>query len=666
MREDVRAEEKRQEEAAGALSADKTPGQSVGDVPQPEAQRSAGDARQPGTQRPVAGRVPQPQAVQQTVRRTKPAVPFPVFGAASAIYALFYTFCLYKNTSGITYPFFVAGILCYLFFCMKKYGVSCENSKTGKAAGAFYLVSILLLGISVCLTDDGKLLWMTKTGIFLLTVTLALRCFYRTRGWSFARYLSGVFHSLMEMLHYLDTPFSDAAEFFRDKDEKKESGKGKYVFLGVLVAVPLLVVVLALLLSADAVFMDMFQRLLGDISFADCILVCLMAVMMYVLSYSFVRGLTTYRMPEEGKARKKGEPVAAITFTLLLALVYLVFCVIQIVYLFGGLMQLPEGYTWASYARQGFFQLLFVCLINLVVVLVCLSGFGESKLLKAILTAISLMTYILMASSAYRMILYIQAYYLTFLRLFVLWALLVIAVVFAGVIISIYRKSFPLFGFCTVVVTLFYLALAFAKPDYWVAKYDVEHAQLYAGTDGQGSDSADWGEAMMEDGIRTAAGFDDRWYLSGLSADAAPILMQEKVRSAWADSSAMRSYYSRMQEKTEDMTLRSLNFSRWQAKRLLDGWYGLEQMESYDTGKYSGILWGDRIYVPIAVVNNSDRGEKIGIVDGDEKNQVYLYRDYPAEKFLISYLDSGLMDSSMLLREVGTDEVPEGVEVEYE
>ena len=38
---------------------------------------------------------------------------FPFFAWASAVYALFYTLCLYKNASGITYPFFVAGTLIY-------------------------------------------------------------------------------------------------------------------------------------------------------------------------------------------------------------------------------------------------------------------------------------------------------------------------------------------------------------------------------------------------------------------------------------------------------------------------------------------------------------------------------------------------------------------------
>ena len=37
--------------------------------------------------------------------------------------------------------------------------------------------------------------------------------------------------------------------------------------------------------------------------------------------------------------------------------------------------------TYAGYARQGFFQLLFVALLNLVMVLLCLKYFRRSKLL---------------------------------------------------------------------------------------------------------------------------------------------------------------------------------------------------------------------------------------------------------------------------------------------
>lgn len=65
---------------------------------------------------------------------------------------------------------------------------------------------------------------------------------------------------------------------------------------------------------------------------------------------------------EEKKSRKN--PVIAITFLSMITAVYLIFCVIQAVFLFTGGRLLPEGYTYSEYAHQGFFQLLFcVCLI---------------------------------------------------------------------------------------------------------------------------------------------------------------------------------------------------------------------------------------------------------------------------------------------------------------
>ena len=67
----------------------------------------------------------------------------------------------------------------------------------------------------------------------------------------------------------------------------------------------------------------------------------------------------------------------------------------------------------------------------------------------------SLCTFIMIASSVMRMIIYIRYYYLTFLRIFVLWMLAVLFVMFIGVLINIYRESFPLFrygviAFCAV------------------------------------------------------------------------------------------------------------------------------------------------------------------------------------------------------------------------
>ena len=502
--------------------------------------------------------------------RSKPPVSFGIYGAVSALYALFYTFCLYRNASGITYPFFAAGTLLCLFYCMKKYRVP-SGSWDGQAAEghtqqekmetAFYAGSILLLGISVFLTDDWKLRGLTKTGLFLLTVTLALRCFWRTAGWSFGEYLAGICRSLLETLSRLDTPFSDAWEHFREKGGMIRNRNLRLILVGLAASLPVLCLVAALLVSADAVFRKLVRDMIMDWDLVTPILVCLMIAAVYTLFYSFLRGLTTYR-PSGGKKReKKGEPVAAVAFTSLFALLYLVFCVIQVYALF--LRRLPEGMVWSQYARQGFFQLLFVCLINLVLVLGCLAYFKENRILKGILTAISLMTYCMIASSACRMILYIYFYHLTFLRVLVLWALAVLALLFAGVIVSIYRNHFPLFGYCTAVVTVFYIGMAFARPDYWIAKYDMAHARTAEQTaDGQPTETYEDGTARYT--------FEDYYYLAGLSADAAPVLFSEEAMEKWSERPAMTIYYDKIKRKTEKMGVRSFNFSLWRARRSME------------------------------------------------------------------------------------------------
>ena len=63
--------------------------------------------------------------------------------------------------------------------------------------------------------------------------------------------------------------------------------------------------------------------------------------------------------PKE-KKRRNYEAVTGITFTGMIAAVYVLYCFVQVYVLFlkndGGL---PEGMTYAGYAQEGFWQLLF-------------------------------------------------------------------------------------------------------------------------------------------------------------------------------------------------------------------------------------------------------------------------------------------------------------------
>lgn len=499
-----------------------------------------------------------PDASSDCASGTIPAEAGRRLGAATALYALLYTICLYRNTSGITYPFFVAGTLYYFYYCTAKCRVpSDRDSLQKKLTRALpYGAAEFLLGISVFLTADLKIHLMTKGMLFGLTLLWALLLFCNTENWGLGDFIRNGWKGLFGTFSYLDTPFSDAAAALKIEEKQKENGKGHYILIGLVVGIPLLMVVAALLLSADAVFASLVSRFFGELAWSDFITVFLMLVLVYLFAYGFIRGLLTKNLT--GKRREHlGEPLAAITVLSLLTAIYTVFCTIQIVYLFLRAGTLPEQMTWAQYARQGFFQLLAVCVINLAVVAVCLFGFRKTRALQVLLTAVCAMTYVLIASSAWRMYLYIRQYSLTFLRLMVLWALLVMAVIFVGTMIAVWKRDFELPRFWLITVAFLYLIPAFGRPDYWIASYNVsrEANALQYDMDSQDTDDA----------LPTAA---DYSYLRGLSADAAPVLIGRKDLTGDAVP-WMHAYEEDQRSETKNLGIRNFNLSLWQAKKRL-------------------------------------------------------------------------------------------------
>lgn len=517
--------------------------------------------------------VPRPVPVPDTPETRKVKENFQVFGVATFLYACLYAFCMYRNSSGVTYPFFVAGSLLYICCCFAKLEISL------KKGSAFYMISMMLLAVSTFCTDDGRIIALNKLGIFLLTISFLLATLYDTGKWKLGKYLAAICQTLVMAFGELNRPFADAHWYTQNKMKRKNS-KVLYVALGLAIALPIFMVVLPLLVSADAVFRDMTERLLEHLRLSNILLVLVMWCFMFLAAYCILSYLCKRRIAPGVKDMRRGEPIIAITIATLLTLLYLVFSVIQIVYLFVGNMTLPSGYTYAEYAREGFFQLLAVSILNLIFVLAGLSCFRESRALKAILTVMSLCTYVMIASSAMRMIIYIRWYYLTFLRIFVLWGLAVLFLLFTGIIISILRESFPLFRYGMVVVTLCYMALSFSHPDYWIARVNV--ASTDVGT------RSDFFEGEP---------YDDYRFLSRLNADAAPVLLdmmaregydislyyqedllqdiRDSLREELGDTSARHResfgyyYLDRLQGRNASHSLRTFNLSRFLSERLI-------------------------------------------------------------------------------------------------
>ena len=539
------------------------------------------------------GGMPGPAVVPETeeTKRLK-AHFFPIAPWAFA-YAVFYAFCMYRNGSGVTFPFFVAGSLLFFCSCFLKLGI------TLKKGSCFYMIAMILLGISTFCTDDGVLIFFNKLGVFLLLLSLLLKQVYDTSKWRLGKYLGSICLLVFAGIGELGRPFSDGSAYYKGR-ERKLDRRVWYFGAGLAIGIPLLLVVLFLLASADAVFRQMADELFRNIHLGGIVNIVFRITILFFAAYALTAYLCKRKIREEVPDTRRGEPVLAITVTGLLTLLYLLFSGVQIAGLFLGQLRLPQGYTYAMYAREGFFQLLAVSLLNLVIVLLCMSFFRESKILKAILTIMSLCTFVMIASSAVRMIIYIRYYYLTYLRILVLWALALLTLLFAGVVVQIFREDFPLFRYHVAVVAVLYLALSFAHPDYIIARVNLANASVSEDSDQkkvtQASDAESrsdiWGGGAQGGGFFLAAEpYQDYYYLRGLSADAAPVLVPylEKLgyrMEAFAAEDAVEyavehelweeggysgqigfGYYwmRRLQRNTENFGLRTYNVSRHEA-----------------------------------------------------------------------------------------------------
>lgn len=472
---------------------------------------------------------------------------FPFFALLSLAFGLMYTFCLYRNPCGITYPLFTAfACFCGVFACKKLLLPMKKDSW-------FLLAAAMLLGIATCRTSDSFLILVNGIALVLLGCIFALHQFYDDTAWNIGKYLSSIFLYLYHAMGALFVPFRHMARYMKSQDNPLVR-QLPLLLLGFLAALPVLAVVIWLLGAADAVFFNLTADIFNKILRPDLLIRLFFHTLFAVLAlYCLMCSCCLHKIREDTPDRSKVSPVIAITGLSMTAFIYLVFCGIQVVYLFLGRGTLPAGYTYSGYARQGFFQLLIVAVFNLVLVLCCLKYIRPHKAITWILTLICVCTYVMIASAGYRMTLYVREYHLSYLRLLVIWFLILLAVLMIGVTVIIWRQKFPLFRYGVLMVSVFYVALAWARPDSVIAWDYVNHLDKQEVT------------------------YEDLSYLAGsLSADGAPamasLLSDSSLSLSMADDEYpvwLRNYYAaHVRPGYKDLGIRNYNFSFAQAKRL--------------------------------------------------------------------------------------------------
>ena len=338
------------------------------------------------------------------------------------------------------------------------------------------------------------------------------------------------------------------------------------VLRGLLIAVPLVLLFVALFSAADAVFADYAGRLFEWDLGLDAVIG--RTVVALVVAWIATGALSFAARPGDDAAEREAMTawsrrprlgtVEVVTVLVALNVVFLAFVILQAAYLFGGQDTLAAtGLTYAEYARQGFFQLLAAAFVVGALVLAAESFVRDRTLLyRAAIIGLVLMTVVVLASAFLRLRLYQDAYGWTELRFYVLAAIIWLAIgaVMAVGTILANRSGWLLHGMLALSM-LFGLAFNLIGPVRFVAEQNVGR---FIGP-----------EALPQEDRAPL----DVLYLSGLGSDAvAPVLhfldsrslpggfvsrtLNEMVRTSGLDDEGNSAW-------------QAWNFSREQARELL-------------------------------------------------------------------------------------------------
>lgn len=280
--------------------------------------------------------------------------------------------------------------------------------------------------------------------------------------------------------------------------EMKQSGNGRRRLLpllrGLALALPVLLVFTYLLSSADLIFADYVADLFSLDIFdhvAEWIWRGMLIVLLSVLLAGGLALALTRRAEDEeqsvlerGLAQLPGHlAIGFIETTTILVLVNMLFAAfvgIQFTYLFGGAANVTEaGYTFADYARRGFFELLTVAILTMLLVLglnwlARRENKGQIRLFNGLGSVLVGLVLVMLVSAWRRMALYEAAFGYTELRLIVYVCMAWLAVILVWFWLTLWVRPDRFAIGALLAVMGFVATLNLINPDAFIARQNLD------------------------------------------------------------------------------------------------------------------------------------------------------------------------------------------------
>ena len=332
--------------------------------------------------------------------------------------AITFAILVVPQRAGVTVPIFVIiqGIILYRMIPSRKIFIG--------------LAPIFVLALNAFISDNT--IWQ-GANIVVGLVLFALMAVWIAYGVDIMEPSLQVFEDLLIFLFTPLTTFVLPLRWFSEKQQESMSVVRR-VLVALVIAVPVLFFLLQMLSQADLIFAatlrGVFDSILSVASLramwrimAGVVAGLSLFGMMYCVFASQSAGDIDAAIVRE-KLKLNGDTlIIGIVLGMILA-VYTVFVSIQFRYLFAQPDQLPYGLTFVTYARQGFFELLFLSFVNIGIILLVVwltshQGNTGAKVAKYFCMYLCAVTMVLLVSSFYRMALYSGDDGLTRMRFFV-------------------------------------------------------------------------------------------------------------------------------------------------------------------------------------------------------------------------------------------------------
>lgn len=234
-------------------------------------------------------------------------------------------------------------------------------------------------------------------------------------------------------------------KFIKIDTKKDKNDKIINIIFGTIIGVFISGLILALLTSADAYFDKFLSSIVTNINVDFNLWYVIKGIIYFVIL--FVIGINLFKNKEialkESKMSRVNKTVVT-TMLFIVNFVFVLFLISEISKLCGNFLKVPKGYIYSSYAREGFFQLLFVTLINFGIILYLIYKTNlvkEDKKVKCLVLSLIAFSIFLIFNSYYRMFLYIGRFGFTNLRLQVILFLFMEIILFGFIIKKIIRGA---------------------------------------------------------------------------------------------------------------------------------------------------------------------------------------------------------------------------------